>query len=334
MTQHRLLSMTSIALAAGLALAGCSSLPADNPALLSARQAYATAQNSPPARDLAGPELAAAGAALNRANEAFTRGDKASAIDHLAYLATQQVTVAQQTGKRKAAEVALASATAERDRMRLAARTNEADIAQRTAQAAQLDAQASQRDAQASQRDAEASQRTAEASRQQSEAARRAADSARAQAEAAQLQTAGAQARAEQLEAQLRELNAKKTDRGMVVTIGDVLFDSGRSELKPGSERNMEKLVMFFRNYPQRSALIEGFTDSVGADAMNQELSSRRAEAVRNALVGMGVARERIEARGYGEAYPVAGNDNASGRQMNRRVEIVLSDDNGRVSPR
>jgi len=150
----------------------------------------------------------------------------------------------------------------------------------------------------------------------------------------ADLQNADAQARAALLEDQLLALNAKKTERGMVVTIGDVLFDSGRAELKAGSARDMGKLADFFKAYPQRTALVEGFTDSVGGEAANQDLSNRRAAAVQTALTSLGVDRQRISTRGYGEAFPVAGNDNASGRQMNRRVEIVLSDDKGQIQAR
>ena len=98
--------------------------------------------------------------------------------------------------------------------------------------------------------------------------------------------------------------------------------------------RNVEKLVAFLNEYPQRKALIEGFTDSTGSESHNQELSGRRADAVRSALVDTGVGRGRITTQGYGEAYPVAGNDSSGGRQMNRRVEIVLSDEDGSIVPR
>ena len=86
--------------------------------------------------------------------------------------------------------------------------------------------------------------------------------------------------------------------------------------------------------YPKRTALVEGFTDSTGSDATNQTLAARRAESVQAALVGMGVTRERIAAKGYGEAFPVASNATTDGRQLNRRVEIVLSDDSGKIAPR
>ena len=120
----------------------------------------------------------------------------------------------------------------------------------------------------------------------------------------------------------------------MVITMGDVLFDTGRAELSGGGMRNVEKLGGFLKTYPQRKVMIEGFTDSVGGDAQNQTLSARRADAVRAALQGLGVGSERLATRGYGESFPVAANDSASGRQLNRRVEIVLSDEAGVIAPR
>ena len=110
--------------------------------------------------------------------------------------------------------------------------------------------------------------------------------------------------------------------RGMVVTIGDVLFDTDRAEIRSGGRRNMEKLAAFLKANPERKAMIEGFTDSTGSDVHNRELSGRRADAVMGALVEMGIGSSRLSAHGYGEAYPVAGNGSIGGRQMNRRVEI------------
>lgn len=134
--------------------------------------------------------------------------------------------------------------------------------------------------------------------------------------------------------AQLAELQAKQTDRGTVVTLGDVLFDTGKSELKTGGLRNMQKLAEFLRNNPKRSVSVEGFTDSTGSDSFNQALSERRAHAVRAALIDLGVEPSRIRSQGYGEAYPVANNDTPSGRQLNRRVEVVISDDSGQIRAR
>ena len=159
------------------------------------------------------------------------------------------------------------------------------------------------------------------------EAERVAADAARAAAEAAL-------ARAQQLAAQVDDLQAELTKRGLVLTLGDVLFDTGLATLKPGAERTTRALVTFLNENPGRNVLIEGFTDSVGSDESNMGLSQRRADAVRTSLVGQGIASTRIRTRGYGESYPVASNDNAAGRQQNRRVEIVISDPQGNIPDR
>lgn len=131
----------------------------------------------------------------------------------------------------------------------------------------------------------------------------------------------------EQAEAKVRELealNAKETSRGLVLTLGDVLFESGKAQLLPGAKRTLQKLVTFLEENPERKVLVEGHTDNVGSATYNLDLSLRRAEAVRRALIDLGIAPERVLAQGYGEAYPVAPNDDEAGRQRNRRVEIVV----------
>ncbi|MDQ2778763.1 MAG: OmpA family protein, partial [Pseudomonadota bacterium] len=140
----------------------------------------------------------------------------------------------------------------------------------------------------------------------------------------AQAQSGAAQARAAALQAQLAELQAKQTDRGMVLTLGDVLFDTGRAELKSGANRTLDQLTAFLKEHGERSVQIEGYTDSTGSEQTNQVLSERRAIAVKNALTDRGVEANRISARGMGPANPVASNGTQGGRQQNRRVEIVL----------
>jgi len=311
MTTSRILS--SLTLLAVAVLAACATTPEPNAMLEQARSDYRAAAANPQARDLAGGELKQASDALARADEAWARKEAKPQVDQLAYLAKQRAAIAEETARQKGAELAVANANAQRDKVRLAARTTEADAATRAAEAARLQSQEAQRQSAVSQQQA---------------------DTARQQAAVSQQQAADAQLRTSQLEALLRDMNAKKTERGMVVTIDDVLFDTDQARLKPGGMRNVEKLAGFFQQNPQRKALVEGFTDSTGSAGHNQELSGRRADAVRSALVGMGVAGERITTHGYGQAYPVAGNDNSSGRQLNRRVQIVLSDDSGLVAPR
>jgi len=359
MKNNRFLPVAFIAVAA---LAGCSTLPASDSPLAQARNDYSNAQANPQVTALAAGELKQASDSLDRANNASSKGEKSALVDHLAYVAKQHVAIAQETATQKAAELAVANAGAERDRVRLDARTKEADSAQRSAQASQRQSEASQRSAEASQRQsetsqrqseasqrqsetsqrqseasqrsAEASQRSAEASQRQAAAERQAANDAQLNAQAARQQTQDAESRARLLEAQLKDLEAKKTDRGMVITLGDVLFDTNQAQLKSGGMRNVQKLADFFKQYPQRKVMIEGFTDSTGGNIRNQVLSDERAYSVRTALLGMGISTDRISSRGYGESYPVAGNDTAAGRQLNRRVEIIVSDDSGNIAPR
>ena len=137
-------------------------------------------------------------------------------------------------------------------------------------------------------------------------------------------EAAQAQARVQQLQVELE--NAKRTDRGLVLTLGDVLFETGRADLKPGAMKNLYNLVTFLREHPDRNVVIEGHTDDVGSDAYNVQLSQQRAEAVRAFLATNGVNAARIQARGLGETLPIAGNDSEAGRQQNRRVEVVVLD--------
>ena len=131
--------------------------------------------------------------------------------------------------------------------------------------------------------------------------------------------------RAAALAADLAALKAKPIDRGDVVTLGDVLFATGRSELQGSSDRSIDALSSFLTSHPERLVRVEGFTDSVGSEASNQSLSERRATAVGSALARRGIASQRVAIQGYGEAFPVASNDSATGRQENRRVEVIIS---------
>ncbi|MHC8340780.1 OmpA family protein [Pseudomonas sp. HLT2-19-2] len=147
-----------------------------------------------------------------------------------------------------------------------------------------------------------------------------------------------AQARLDARDSQIKQLqdslNAKQTDRGTLVTFGDVLFATNKAELKSSGLVNINKLAQFLQENPDRKVIIEGYTDSTGAPNYNQSLSERRATSVQVALIKMGVDPARIVAQGYGKEYPVAENTSVSGRAMNRRVEVTISNDNQPVIPR
>lgn len=301
-------------------LTGCSSIPERNVALEDARTAYNTASSNPEVAKYASVELNQAAETFNRAESAWKNRDDSVQIEHYAYLAKQRAGLAQERANLKSAEANIESASADRDRIRLQARTREAEMKGREAELAKMNAEASQRQATDAQRRAEVSQRQATEALQQAALSQQ------------QAQEAGERSR--RLEIFIQELQIKQTERGLVMTLGDVLFDAGKAQLKPGGLRSIEKLADFLKQYPQRKVMIEGFTDSTGSAALNEELSQRRAETVRTALTGLGVSSERVTIQGWGAAYPVATNDTAAGRQLNRRVEIVISDDSGRVGSR
>lgn len=145
------------------------------------------------------------------------------------------------------------------------------------------------------------------------------------EADAAHMAAANSEQQAAELQRQIDVLQAKPTDRGLVVTLGDVLFDTGKASLKPGATSNLNKLVAFLNEYSDRTVLIEGYTDSVGSEDYNQGLSERRADSVKSYLAGQGIGSIRLSASGKGESEPVASNDSAAGRQQNRRVEVIIS---------
>jgi outer membrane protein OmpA-like peptidoglycan-associated protein len=160
------------------------------------------------------------------------------------------------------------------------------------------------------------------------------AQQARNEAANAQAQVTQAQAESQRLAAQLENLQAAQTDRGIVLTLDDVLFDTGRSELKPGALRSLDQIAAFLNEHPERRVQVEGFTDSQGASIYNLELSQSRADAVAMAIIQRGIDAQRVRALGYGEEFPKAGNNNAGSRQMNRRVEIIVSNRNASIPGR
>ena len=281
------------------ALAACGGPPRDNPLLNDVRTAYGRVETDPNAVQYAPVALAEAREALDRAEMVWRQKEDLEVVNHYAYLAQQRVRIAEETARLNAAERTIEQARTERQQVLIEARAAEARAAEQAAQRAQ----------------------------QQAAAERQAAATERERAEAAL-------AEARQLAQRVNELEAELTSRGLVLTLGDVLFNTGQATLQPGAERTVAGLVAFLNDYPERNVLIEGHTDNVGSDATNITLSERRANAVRDALTARGISPTRIRTRGYGEAYPVASNNDAAGRQRNRRVEVVISDPQGNIPER
>lgn len=296
-----------------LLLSACASGPKTTSLLEQVRVDYAQAQGNPKVATHAALEMQAATEALSKAEAAAKGRESLETVDKLAYLTKQKIALANEVASRKSSEADIASAAAIRDQVRLDQRTQEANQARMKAEDAERAAQAA-RDAAAA-----ATQQKNQAQANESEAQRLAAE---------------ALARNQQLEAQLAEMAAKKTERGLIITPGDVLFSVDQARLNAEGLRMVQRLATVLQQNPKRSVLVEGFTDSTGSTQHNQDLSERRSMAVRDALLELGVPRGQIAVRGYGEAYPVAPNDTAQNRQLNRRVEIVLSDERGVITPR
>ena len=243
----------------------------------------------------------------------------AELAQHRVFLADRKVDIASSMARSRLAEDQRQSLSTARESMRLDSRTQEANIARSDAQSARSEADLARNQA--------AYARTeAAVDRSQASAARSEAQMARDRAEAATLAANAAQQQTGDLQKQIAELNAKATDRGLVMTLGDVLFASGRAELRGGVPSNLSKLASFLTQNSDRRVMIEGHTDSQGADAYNRDLSQRRADSVKSYLMRQGVESSRLSASGLGEGSPVADNDSSTGRQQNRRVEVIISD--------
>ncbi len=293
------------------ALAGCASAPPQNAQLVSAQQVFSTARSNPEVVTRAPQELAQANQALDAAKRSWEQRAEPAVVSHEAYLAEQRAHIALQTAELRAAEAAVAQADAQRNSVLLQARERQAREEKQRAEAQAREADQARQVAAQHEREA----------REQSEQARR----AQQQAEQRREELQQAQQQVQQLQSQVKDLRAQETDRGWVLTLGtDVLFDSGHAVLKPGAQRSIDQLAAFLKTHPEQSIQVNGFTDSRGSEALNESLSQRRAQAVRDALVAQGIDASRILASGLGESYPVASNDTAAGRQLNRRVEIIV----------
>ena len=311
-TRTRNSIVQSLALSAAIAGAiGCASTPQDSLLMSQARQAVNDAESDPNVSKYAPTELQHAREFLSIAQAtAKKKGVKDPVAEHNAYSATLSAHIAEQRAHEQVASARIKAGETERQQILLAARENEADRAVMQA------------------RDAKSA---ADQARNEALTAQTEAQKAQTDAQTAQAQMAQAQEESRRLAS---ELQAAQTTRGLVLTLGDVLFDTGRAELKPGAERSIDKLTSFLTENPERKVEVEGFTDSQGTDDYNLQLSQKRADAVASAITQRGIEAQRVRARGYGEEFPVAGNDNAGSRQRNRRVEVVISNGNAPIPER
>jgi outer membrane protein OmpA-like peptidoglycan-associated protein len=300
---HHIVQLTAVVAVLPLVLAaGCASSDAKRAAraqLERAEAAYRQAQADPSVQTYAPLRLMDAEKALQAALQAKDSDDKA----HLGYLAERRAQLASVMGATAKTEQSMQQLRQETADVLLQNRDRELTVARRETDVKTREAEQARRAAEARARDAEARARELEQGRRQ---------------------TDEIDSKAAALANELQNLKAQRTDRGVVLTIGDVLFAAGKVQVGPGAQRSVDKLADFLKAYPKRNVLIEGHSDNLGHEEYNLRLSQQRAEAVRDLLVARGVAAQRIRTKGYGSKFPVVDNDTAAGRQQNRRVEVIV----------
>lgn len=223
---------------------------------------------------------------------------------HLVYLADHKVQIARASAQTSFTEDQRKAISDKNAQIQLDARTREADSAKRDNAMLQADNAAVNRKA------AELQAQT---------------DSTNMRNNQLQAQSDSANQKNDALQAQLLALQGKQTDRGMVLTLGDVLFSTGRADLKAGGTSKLDRLAAFLAQAPDRTVRIEGHTDNRGGQDLNQALSQRRADSVSTYLTNRGIDAKRVTAVGEGYSSPIADNKTEAGRQANRRVEIIIS---------
>jgi outer membrane protein OmpA-like peptidoglycan-associated protein len=224
------------------------------------------------------------------------------------------------------AKAQAAKAQAESDTVNAQAANAQAQSEAAKARNDAVDAQAATAKAQSDMAASQASSATA-LSAAQADANQSRADSLEAQQAARQAETDKASMRAKLSEQLSSILQTRDSARGLIVSMSDVLFDTGKYSLKPGAREKLAKVAGILLAYPGLNIQVGGYTDNRGGDAMNQTLSENRAGSVRDYLVQQGVSANSVSARGFGNTLPVASNDNSAGRQQNRRVELLVSGD-------
>ncbi len=334
----------SLVLLSTFLLAACASTPPVDPRITALQDKLMMLESNEELASRGGEALKTARTAVQLASQPDKKVNDQEKAFRI-YTADRLIQTAEWSARETLAEDNRKDLVKEHEKLVLEARTMEADRArqqamlakQSAAEALALREQALLEAAEAQRLRDEAQLAQSLAMEGQLEAEYKAAE-ARTEAEIARLEAAGeaekarqaraeadaARAEMESLRGRLSELEAKQTERGLLITLGDVLFEFNKSELKAGGQRNLLPLAEVLKERTDQMVIIEGHTDSIGSHAYNISLSEKRAQAVEQYLVGQGIDVSRISTAGLGPDFPVADNASDEGRQRNRRVEVIL----------
>lgn len=327
---NRHFTRLALALFMTAAFTACTTAPKQDLALEQVRSQLNEFKSNPELSGYAPLALGEAERALRQAETA--QGNQTQRI-HLIYMADRRIQIARAVAQREQLEEEYQELVDDRNAMLVRASQLEADRARIEAERVRIMSQATAEDAQrareevlqAQQREAE-SARSAESAVEEAEQAKALAASSATEAQLARRETELAVEQADTLRRQLENLQLRQTESGVVVTLGDVLFESGETKLRQEAMASLVEVVDLLQSEPDKNIRIEGHTDSTGDSETNLEISERRANAVFEALVSLGVDASRFTTAGMGEDFPIASNDTEEGRNQNRRVDVILLD--------
>ena len=321
----RMLLVAAVAIAT---LAGCATPPPPPGVLDNLRADLAALEENTELTELAPQALADARSAVRRA---AAEGLAEEARSQRVWLARKQLEIARAEGFAERARRDIDEADQRRTALLLRASRLEAQQARRAAENALLNSVATQEEMERAREMASRSEQERDQATQQAQEARQEADQARrlAEAQSAEMELARREAelasqQAQSLQRRLEYMEYRQTDRGVVVTLGDVLFAVGETELLPSAEQSLNDVIELLESEPDKAIRIEGHTDSTGPASLNLRLSEARANAVRDALIELGIDATRLNAVGMGEDFPIATNQTEDGRDRNRRVDVIV----------
>lgn len=320
----------TLVLLLSLTMLACATAPRKDLAFEELQRELRELRSNRDIRDFAALHIADADRALERASAAASDDERR----HRYYVVERHIELARVVAQRRLAEQQLAELERERDRILLEARAQEAERARRAAEQARQESLARadelvriQQSLEEAREQSVSQARLAELAQEEAEQARALADAQAREADLARQEAELAHRNIDTLRRQLEAMQARQTDRGLVFTLGDIVFEFGETSLRPEVKQNLDRVVEFLGQYPDRQVRVEGHTDSRGSTEVNLRVSRQRAESVVEALRDLGVDTSRFEVVGMGPDVPVASNETSEGRAQNRRVEIIVLDD-------